>query len=89
MGQDFSVRIGGGSFLRETFFLNGKKRRLPDLDEIRKLVRAAYPGAIAQGSTCHWSWILDKKIVAESWMSNNMKWWYYVIATDGGLATEG
>ena len=75
--------------MRETFFFPGKRKRAQSVEDVTTAVRALYPKAIAQGSTCHWSWIVEGKIVAESWMSNDMRWWYYKIATDGGLSTEG
>ena len=77
--------------MRETFFLPGKRHKHESLDEVHRIVKGHYPGALREDYVAHYHWYLktdvdplhnpraEHPIVAEAWMSNDMRWWYYKI----------
>jgi hypothetical protein len=73
--------------MRETFFLSGQRQKREHLEEVHKIVMERYPSALREGSVCHYSWYFrqddpkrESVIVAEAWMSDRMRWWYFKIA---------
>jgi hypothetical protein len=70
--------------MRETFFLDGKKQFLANIEEAHDRVQSAHPGSIRGGSMAAWSWTRDGWIVAEAWAATRRGWWLK-IATDAGI----
>ncbi len=61
--------------MRETFFLSRTKKKTDTVEAANLLVQKQYPGSIRHGSTCHWTWMIGDKIVAEAWARDRDGWY--------------
>jgi len=74
--------------MRETFNIQGPKRKFTTFGAANEQVRLKSPKATCDGSVCHWSWVVKEKtpggvvdpgghgyIVAEAWPHRKEGWW--------------
>ncbi|HLO84593.1 MAG TPA: hypothetical protein VK203_06205 [Nostocaceae cyanobacterium] len=64
--------------MRETYFFKSKRIWAATINDATEIVKQNYDGITAvEGSLGHYTWYIEKTIVAEAWLCGRRKsgWW--------------